>query len=151
MQQHRQQQRRNKCRCPPPPSRMAVLHAIEIVAMREVPQVCSSLAAAGLPIAFISNHWMRHAFWGFLSIKELIAYAVLVATAGFEYQVYYLVTIFMHLESQIVSISPHTVSSLDLGEFLLNVEISEYRIKDYIEAMQMMRNRNGKDVTQVLQ
>ncbi|NXH19437.1 BROMI protein, partial [Bucco capensis] len=77
-------------------------HNIEMLLKAELPFVSSAFHRSGFTPAQICLHWITQCFWNYLDWPEICHYLALCIFLGADYQIYLCISVFRHLQQDIL-------------------------------------------------
>ncbi|XP_044532812.1 protein broad-minded isoform X2 [Gracilinanus agilis] len=107
-------------------------HYIEMLLKTEVPLVFSAFHMSGFTPSQICQQWITQCFWNYLDWIEICHYIATCIFLGPDYQIYICISIFKHLQQDILQ---HTQNQ-DLQVFLKEEALHGFRVSDYFEFME---------------
>ncbi|XP_007484560.1 protein broad-minded isoform X2 [Monodelphis domestica] len=107
-------------------------HYIEMLLKTEVPLVFSAFHMSGFTPSQICQQWITQCFWNYLDWIEICHYIATCIFLGPDYQIYICISIFKHLQQDILQ---HTQTQ-DLQVFLKEESLHGFRVSDYFEYME---------------
>ncbi|NXN13483.1 BROMI protein, partial [Indicator maculatus] len=107
-------------------------HHIEMLLKAELPLVSSAFHRAGFTPSQICLQWITQCFWNYMDWTEICHYIALCILLGPDYQVYMCISVFRHLQQDILK---HTEAQ-DLQIFLKEEALHGFRVSDYLEYME---------------
>ncbi|MEE6512717.1 hypothetical protein FKM82_019904 [Ascaphus truei] len=109
-------------------------HYIEMLLKAEVPLVFSAFRMSGFTPSQICQQWLSQCFWNYLDWREICHYIAICILLGPDYQVYLCISIFKHLQQEILQ---HTQTQ-DLQVFLKEEAINGFHVCNYLEYMESL-------------
>uniref|UniRef100_A0A8B9TCB4 Protein broad-minded n=1 Tax=Anas platyrhynchos TaxID=8839 RepID=A0A8B9TCB4_ANAPL len=109
-------------------------HYVEMLMKAELPLVSSAFHMAGFAPSQICLQWITQCFWNYMDWSEISHYIATCIFLGPDYQVYMCISVFKHLEKDILK---HTEAQ-DLQVFLKEEALHGFRVSDYLEYMQSL-------------
>jgi hypothetical protein len=124
-------------------------HFIESIIETELPLLSSAFSLSGCTPSQITTRWIREMFWNVLDFPDIANYVLFAMACGIDYQVYFCVALFKHIEKDVMRHAREgdlilylVEGPLDLGgrkfpdvEFMSSLE-SKYRV----EILERMNN-----------
>ncbi|XP_029452272.1 protein broad-minded [Rhinatrema bivittatum] len=107
---------------------------IEMLLKAEVPLVYSAFRMSGFTPSQICQHWLTQCFWNYMNWTEICHYVATCILLGPDYQIYMCVSLFKHLQQDILQ---HTQAQ-DLQVFLKEEALHDFRVSDYLEYMESL-------------
>ncbi|XP_030054422.1 protein broad-minded isoform X2 [Microcaecilia unicolor] len=104
---------------------------IEMLLKAEVPLVFSAFRMSGFTPSQICQHWLTQCFWNYLDWTEICHYIATCILLGPDYQIYMCVSVFKHLQQDILQ---HTQAQ-DLQVFLKEEALLDFHVSNYLEYM----------------
>ncbi|KAJ3254472.1 hypothetical protein HDU77_004090 [Chytriomyces hyalinus] len=77
-------------------------HFIEFILEAEFPSVFNAFTLSGCSPSQITERWLRECMWTVLPFPEIIHYTLTIMLSGADYQIYYCISLFKHLEKHIL-------------------------------------------------
>ncbi|XP_005433974.2 protein broad-minded [Falco cherrug] len=109
-------------------------HHIEMLLKAELPLVFSAFHMSGFTPSQICLQWITQCFWNYMDWSEICHYIAVCIFLGPDYQVYMCVSVFRHLQQDILK---HTEAQ-DLQVFLKEEALHGFRVSDYLEYMESL-------------
>ncbi|NXY41471.1 BROMI protein, partial [Ceuthmochares aereus] len=106
-------------------------HYIEMLLKAELPLVFSAFHMSGFTPSQICLQWITQCFWNYMDWSEICHYIALCIFLGPDYQIYMCISVFKHLQQDILK---HTEAQ-DLQVFLKEEAFHGFRVSDYLEYM----------------
>ncbi|ORY51889.1 hypothetical protein BCR33DRAFT_712091 [Rhizoclosmatium globosum] len=75
---------------------------VELILEAELPHIFSAFTLSGCTPSQISSRWIRECFWNVLDFPEIANYICNTLVFGVDYQVYYCIALFRHLDRAIL-------------------------------------------------
>ncbi|NXX40193.1 BROMI protein, partial [Tricholaema leucomelas] len=116
------------------PAYFCSAHHVEMLLKAELPLVSSAFHIAGFTPSQICLVWITQCFWNYMDWIEICHYIALCILLGPDYQVYMCISVFRHLQQDILK---HTEAK-DLQIFLKEEALHEFRVSDYLEYMESL-------------
>ncbi|TNN68557.1 Protein broad-minded [Liparis tanakae] len=88
-----------------PPVYWCTAHYVEMLLKAEVPLVHSVFKMSGFTPSQMCLHWLTQCFWNYLDWTEICHYLSTCVLMGPDYQVYMCVSIFKHLQPEILQLT----------------------------------------------
>uniref|UniRef100_A0A8C8RI99 Protein broad-minded n=1 Tax=Pelusios castaneus TaxID=367368 RepID=A0A8C8RI99_9SAUR len=110
------------------------VHYIEMLLKAELPLVFSAFHMSGFTPSQICQQWLTQCFWNYLDWSEICHYIATCIFLGPDYQIYMCISIFKHLQQDILQ---HTQTQ-DLQVFLKEEALHRFRVSDYLEYMESL-------------
>ncbi|XP_031717290.1 protein broad-minded isoform X3 [Anarrhichthys ocellatus] len=115
-----------------PPVYWCTAHYVEMLLKAEVPLVHSVFRMSGFTPSQMCLHWLTQCFWNYLDWTEICHYLSTCVVMGPDYQVYMCVSIFKHLQPDILQLT----QSRELQVFLKEDPIQGFTVGDYLPFME---------------
>ncbi|XP_056283570.1 protein broad-minded isoform X2 [Pseudoliparis swirei] len=115
-----------------PPVYWCTAHYVEMLLKAEVPLVHSVFKMSGFTPSQMCLHWLTQCFWNYLDWTEICHYLSTCVVMGPDYQVYMCVSIFKHLQPEILQLT----QSQELQVFLKEDPIQGFKVGDYLAFME---------------
>uniref|UniRef100_A0A8C3AYS1 Protein broad-minded n=1 Tax=Cyclopterus lumpus TaxID=8103 RepID=A0A8C3AYS1_CYCLU len=115
-----------------PPVYWCTAHYVEMLLKAEVPLVHSVFRMSGFTPSQMCLHWLTQCFWNYLDWTEICHYLSTCVVMGPDYQVYMCVSIFKHLQPDILQLT----QSQELQVFLKEDPIQGFKVGDYLAFME---------------
>ncbi|XP_065832871.1 protein broad-minded-like isoform X2 [Oscarella lobularis] len=112
----------------------AVGHNVELILQAEVPRVHSAFRLSGFTPTQMCQHWLYQCFWNYLDWQEICYFVCLCIVAGIDYQIYFCIAIFRHLEYSILQ----AVQQHNLLTFLKERPIEGFACSHHLDYMQSL-------------
>uniref|UniRef100_A0A8D0KW78 Protein broad-minded n=1 Tax=Strix occidentalis caurina TaxID=311401 RepID=A0A8D0KW78_STROC len=109
-------------------------HHIEMLLKAELPLVFSAFHMSGFTPSQISLQWITQCFWNYMDWSEICHYIAICIFLGPDYQIYMCISVFRHLQQDILK---HTEAQ-DLQVFLKEEALHGFRVSDYLEYMESL-------------
>ncbi|XP_013030836.3 protein broad-minded isoform X1 [Anser cygnoides] len=109
-------------------------HYVEMLMKAELPLVSSAFHMAGFAPSQICLQWITQCFWNYMDWSEICHYIATCIFLGPDYQVYTCISVFRHLQQDILK---HTEAQ-DLQVFLKEEALHGFRVSDYLEYMESL-------------
>ncbi|XP_075354763.1 protein broad-minded isoform X2 [Mycteria americana] len=109
-------------------------HHIEMLLKAELPLVFSAFHMAGFTSSQICLQWITQCFWNYMDWSEICHYIAICIFLGPDYQIYMCISVFRHLQQDILK---HTEAQ-DLQVFLKEEALHGFRVSDYLEYMESL-------------
>nr|XP_014433426.1 protein broad-minded isoform X2 [Pelodiscus sinensis] len=109
-------------------------HYIEMLLKAELPLVFSAFHMSGFTPSQICQQWLAQCFWNYLDWSEICHYIATCIFFGPDYQIYMCISVFKHLQQDILQ---HTQTQ-DLQVFLKEEALHRFRVSDYLEYMESL-------------
>ncbi|XP_054029949.1 protein broad-minded [Dryobates pubescens] len=109
-------------------------HHIEMLLKAELPLVSSAFHIAGFTPSQICLQWITQCFWNYMDWTEICHYIAICILLGPDYQVYMCISVFRHLQQDILK---HT-EARDLQIFLKEEALRGFRVSDYLDYMESL-------------
>ncbi|XP_034555968.1 protein broad-minded isoform X2 [Notolabrus celidotus] len=123
--------------CGIPPVYWCTAHYVEMLLKSEVPLVHSAFRMSGFTPSQMCLHWLTQCFWNYLDWTEICHYISTCVVMGPDYQVYMCVSVFRHLQPDILQ----RTQSQELQVFLKEEPIQNYKVSNYLEFMEGLESR----------
>ncbi|XP_074617585.1 protein broad-minded-like isoform X1 [Acropora palmata] len=130
-----------------PPLYSCSCHNVELVLEAEVPLVFSAFRMSGYTPSQICQHWLRQCFWNYLDWEEICLYISTCLTMGIDYQVYFCIAIFRHLQQDIL----RKTQQQHLLIFLKENPIQNFKVAEQLSFMQELEARYRPSILSDLQ
>ena len=129
---------------------LTVCHLVICILERELPHICVSCETAGVSLINIIATWVRQCFFNTLDFSEIVAYITFPLCFGADYQVYFIVALFRHLQDEIKELR----WKFAIDELLLHNPIVEFDPSESLKFMKELessyRDMAQKEMAQVL-
>ncbi|XP_074943633.1 protein broad-minded isoform X3 [Phalacrocorax aristotelis] len=109
-------------------------HHIEMLLKAELPLVFSAFHMSGFTPSQICLQWITQCFWNYMDWSEICHYIAMCIFLGPDYQIYMCISVFRHLQQDILK---HTEAQ-DLQVFLKEEALHGFRVSDYLEYMESL-------------
>ncbi|XP_021150133.2 protein broad-minded isoform X1 [Columba livia] len=109
-------------------------HYIEMLLKAELPLVSSAFHMSGFTPSQICLQWITQCFWNYMDWSEICHYIATCIFLGPDYQIYMCISVFKHLQQDILK---HTEAQ-DLQVFLKEEALHGFRVSDYLEYMESL-------------
>uniref|UniRef100_A0A7M4FTP4 Protein broad-minded n=1 Tax=Crocodylus porosus TaxID=8502 RepID=A0A7M4FTP4_CROPO len=109
-------------------------HYIEMLLKAELPLVFSAFHMSGFTPSQICQQWLTQCFWNYMDWSEICHYIATCIFLGPDYQIYMCISVFRHLQQDILQ---HTQTQ-DLQVFLKEEPLHGFRVADYLEYMESL-------------
>ncbi|XP_010123351.1 PREDICTED: protein broad-minded [Chlamydotis macqueenii] len=109
-------------------------HYIEMLLKAELPLVFSAFQMSGFAPSQICLQWITQCFWNYMDWREICHYIAICILLGPDYQVYMCISVFRHLQQDILK---HTEAQ-DLQVFLKEEALHGFCVSDYLEYMESL-------------
>ncbi|NWW82396.1 BROMI protein, partial [Climacteris rufus] len=109
-------------------------HHIEMLLKAELPLVCSAFHMSGFTPSQICLQWITQCFWNYMDWSEICNYIATCIFLGPDYQIYMCISVFRHLQQDILK---HT-EARDLQVFLKEEALHGFRVSDYLDYMESL-------------
>ncbi|XP_065486989.1 protein broad-minded isoform X4 [Caloenas nicobarica] len=109
-------------------------HYIEMLLKAELPLVSSAFHMSGFTPSQICLQWITQCFWNYMDWSEICHYIAICIFLGPDYQIYMCISVFKHLQQDILK---HT-EARDLQVFLKEEALCGFRVSDYLEYMESL-------------
>ncbi|XP_067402768.1 protein broad-minded isoform X2 [Emydura macquarii macquarii] len=109
-------------------------HYIEMLLKAELPLVFSAFHMSGFTPSQICQQWLTQCFWNYMDWSEICHYIATCIFLGPDYQIYMCISVFKHLQQDILQ---HTQTQ-DLQVFLKEEALHRFRVSDYLEYMESL-------------
>ncbi|KGL86361.1 Protein broad-minded, partial [Charadrius vociferus] len=109
-------------------------HHIEMLLKAELPLVFSAFHMSGFTSSQICLQWITQCFWNYMDWSEICHYIAICIFLGPDYQIYMCISVFRHLQQDILK---HTEAQ-DLQVFLKEEALHGFRVSDYLEYMESL-------------
>ncbi|NXE31944.1 BROMI protein, partial [Ptilorrhoa leucosticta] len=111
-------------------------HHIEMLLKAELPLVCSAFHMSGFTPSQICLQWITQCFWNYMDWSEICHYIAICIFLGPDYQIYMCISVFRHLQQDILK---HTEAQ-DLQVFLKEEALHGFRVSDYLDYMENLED-----------
>uniref|UniRef100_A0A8C2TA29 Protein broad-minded n=1 Tax=Coturnix japonica TaxID=93934 RepID=A0A8C2TA29_COTJA len=109
-------------------------HYIEMLLKAELPLVFAAFHMSAFTPSQICLQWITQCFWNYMDWSEICHYIATCIFLGPDYQVYMCISVFRHLQQDILK---HTEAQ-DLQVFLKEEALHGFRVSDYLEYMESL-------------
>ncbi|XP_037988435.1 protein broad-minded isoform X3 [Motacilla alba alba] len=109
-------------------------HHVEMLLKAELPLVCSAFHMSGFTPSQICLQWITQCFWNYMDWSEICHYIAICIFLGPDYQIYICISVFRHLQQDILK---HT-EARDLQVFLKEEALHGFRVSDYLDYMESL-------------
>ncbi|XP_077156848.1 protein broad-minded isoform X2 [Paroedura picta] len=109
-------------------------HYVEMLLKAELPLVFSAFHMSGFTPSHICQQWLMQCFWNYMDWSEICHYIAICIFLGPDYQIYTCISVFKHLQQEILQ---HTQNQ-DLQVFLKEEALHEFRVSDYFGYMESL-------------
>ncbi|XP_039916247.1 protein broad-minded isoform X4 [Hirundo rustica] len=109
-------------------------HHVEMLLKAELPLVCSAFHMSGFAPSQICLQWITQCFWNYMDWSEICHYIAICIFLGPDYQIYMCISVFRHLQHDILK---HT-EARDLQVFLKEEALHGFRVSDYLDYMEIL-------------
>ncbi|XP_077031352.1 protein broad-minded isoform X3 [Agelaius phoeniceus] len=109
-------------------------HHVEMLLKAELPLVCSAFQMSGFTPSQICLQWITQCFWNYMDWSEICHYIAICIFLGPDYQIYMCISLFRHLQQDILK---HT-EARDLQVFLKEEALHGFRVSDYLDYMESL-------------
>uniref|UniRef100_A0A8D2NCY6 Protein broad-minded n=1 Tax=Zonotrichia albicollis TaxID=44394 RepID=A0A8D2NCY6_ZONAL len=109
-------------------------HHVEMLLKAELPLVCSAFHMSGFTPSQICLQWITQCFWNYMDWSEICHYIAICIFLGPDYQIYICISLFRHLQQDILK---HT-EARDLQVFLKEEALHGFRVSDYLDYMESL-------------
>ncbi|XP_032231203.2 protein broad-minded isoform X2 [Nematostella vectensis] len=120
-----------------PPLYSSTCHNIELILQAELPLVSSAFRMSGYTPSQICQHWLRQCFWNFLPWENICLYVCVCLTLGIDYQVYFCIALFQHLQQRILEDTQRQCLLVTLKE----EPIRDFCLSDHLDFMIELERR----------
>ncbi|XP_042312959.1 protein broad-minded [Sceloporus undulatus] len=107
-------------------------HYVEMLLKAELPLVSSAFHMSGFTSSQICQQWLTQCFWNYLDWSEICHYIAICIFLGPDYQIYMCLSVFKHLQQEILQ---HTQTQ-DLQVFLKEEALHGFQVSDYFKFME---------------
>ncbi|XP_060609239.2 protein broad-minded isoform X1 [Anolis sagrei] len=107
-------------------------HYIEMLLKAELPLVSSAFHMSGFTSSQICQQWLTQCFWNYMDWREICHYIAICIFLGPDYQIYMCLSVFKHLQQEILQ---HTQTQ-DLQVFLKEEALHGFQVSDYFRYME---------------
>ncbi|KFR07305.1 Protein broad-minded, partial [Opisthocomus hoazin] len=109
-------------------------HHVEMLLKTELPLVFSAFHMSGFTPSQICLQWITQCFWNYMDWSEICHYIAICIFLGPDYQIYMCISVFRHLQQDILK---HTEAQ-DLQVFLKEEALHGFRVSDYLQYMESL-------------
>ncbi|XP_048348015.1 protein broad-minded isoform X2 [Sphaerodactylus townsendi] len=109
-------------------------HYIEMLLKAELPLVFSAFHMSGLAPSQICQQWLMQCFWNYMDWNDICHYIAICIFLGSDYQIYMCISVFKHLQQEILQ---HTQNQ-DLQIFLKEEALHGFQVSDYFRYMERL-------------
>uniref|UniRef100_A0A8B9FFS5 Protein broad-minded n=1 Tax=Amazona collaria TaxID=241587 RepID=A0A8B9FFS5_9PSIT len=109
-------------------------HYIEMLLKAKLPLVFAAFQRSGFTPSQICLQWITQCFWNYMDWREICHYIATCILLGPDYQIYVCISVFRHLQQDILK---HTEAQ-DLQVFLKEEPLHGFRVSDYLEYMESL-------------
>ncbi|XP_010021464.1 PREDICTED: protein broad-minded-like, partial [Nestor notabilis] len=109
-------------------------HYIEMLLKAKLPLVFAAFHRSGFTPSQICLQWITQCFWNYMDWSEICHYIATCILLGPDYQIYMCISVFKHLQQDILK---HTEAQ-DLQVFLKEEALHGFRVSDYLEYMESL-------------
>ncbi|XP_009703475.1 PREDICTED: protein broad-minded [Cariama cristata] len=109
-------------------------HHIEMLLKAELPLAFSAFHMSGFTPSQICLQWITQCFWNYMDWSEICHYIAICIFLGPDYQVYMCISVFRHLQQDILK----HAEAQDLQVFLKEEALHGFRVIDYLEYMESL-------------
>ncbi|XP_007432676.1 protein broad-minded-like, partial [Python bivittatus] len=109
-------------------------HYVEMLLKAELPLVSSAFHMSGFTSSQICQQWITQCFWNYMDWREICHYIAICIFLGPDYQIYMCISVFKHLQQEILQ---HTQAQ-DLQVFLKEEALHGFQVNDYVEYMESL-------------
>ncbi|XP_010584149.1 PREDICTED: protein broad-minded [Haliaeetus leucocephalus] len=109
-------------------------HHIEMLLKAELPLVFSAFHMSGFTPSQICLQWITQCFWNYMDWSEICHYIAICIFLGPDYQIYMCISVFRHLQQDILK---HTEDQ-DLQVFLKEEALHGFQVSNYLEYMESL-------------
>ncbi|NXJ80886.1 BROMI protein, partial [Trogon melanurus] len=109
-------------------------HHVEMLLKAELPLVFSAFHMSGFSPSQICLQWITQCFWNYMDWSEICHYIAMCIFLGPDYQIYMCISVFRHLQQDILK---HTEAQ-DLQVFLKEEALHGFRVSEYLEYMESL-------------
>ncbi|XP_062980795.1 protein broad-minded [Elgaria multicarinata webbii] len=107
-------------------------HYVEMLLKAELPLVSSAFHMSGFSSSQICQQWLTQCFWNYMDWSEICHYIAICIFLGPDYQIYMCISVFKHLQQEILQ---HTQTQ-DLQVFLKEEALHGFQVSDYFKYME---------------
>ncbi|XP_061479706.1 protein broad-minded isoform X2 [Rhineura floridana] len=107
-------------------------HYVEMLLKAELPLVSSAFHMSGFTSSQICQQWLTQCFWNYMDWSEICHYIAICIFMGPDYQIYICISVFKHLQQEILQ---HTQTQ-DLQVFLKEEALHGFQVSDYFKYME---------------
>ncbi|XP_072853453.2 protein broad-minded isoform X2 [Pogona vitticeps] len=107
-------------------------HYVEMLLKAELPLVSSAFRMSGFTSSQICQQWLTQCFWNYMDWSEICHYIAICIFLGADYQIYMCISVFKHLQQEILQ---HTQMQ-DLQVFLKEEALHGFQVSDYVKYME---------------
>ncbi|XP_062502154.1 protein broad-minded-like isoform X2 [Corticium candelabrum] len=112
-------------------------HNVELLLQAEVPLVYSAFRLSGFTPAQMSQHWLCQCFWNYLDWPEICTFLSVCIVMGIDYEVYFCVAVFRHLECAILEATQRH----NLLLFLKETPLTNFKCAEHLEYMKSLEQK----------
>ncbi|XP_053139677.1 protein broad-minded isoform X2 [Hemicordylus capensis] len=109
-------------------------HYVEMLLKAELPLVSSAFHMSGFTPSQICQQWLTQCFWNYMDWSEICHYIAICIFLGPDYQIYLCISVFKHLQQEILQ---HTQTQ-DLQVFLKEEALHGFQVSDYFRYMESL-------------
>ncbi|ETE70594.1 Protein broad-minded, partial [Ophiophagus hannah] len=109
-------------------------HYVEMLLKAELPLVFSAFHMSGFTSSQICQQWLTQCFWNYMDWREICHYIAICIFLGPDYQIYVCISVFKHLQQEILQ---HTQAQ-DLQVFLKEEALHGFQVNNYVEYMESL-------------
>uniref|UniRef100_A0A670Y230 Protein broad-minded n=1 Tax=Pseudonaja textilis TaxID=8673 RepID=A0A670Y230_PSETE len=109
-------------------------HYVEMLLKAELPLVFSAFHMSGFTSSQICQQWLTQCFWNYMDWREICHYIAICIFLGPDYQIYMCISVFKHLQQEILQ---HTQAQ-DLQVFLKEEALHGFQVNNYVEYMESL-------------
>ncbi|XP_063245966.1 protein broad-minded isoform X3 [Prinia subflava] len=109
-------------------------HHVEMLLKAELPLVWSAFHMSDFTPSQICLQWITQCFWNYMDWSEICHYIAICIFLGPDYQIYICISVFRHLQQDILK---HT-EARDLQVFLKEEALHGFRVSDYLDYMESL-------------
>lgn len=109
-------------------------HYVEMLLKAELPLVSSAFHMSGFTPSQICQQWLTQCFWNYMDWCDICHYIAICIFLGSDYQIYTCISVFKHLQQEILQ---HTQIQ-DLQVFLKEEALHGFQVSDYFKYMESL-------------
>ncbi|ELT95085.1 hypothetical protein CAPTEDRAFT_176131 [Capitella teleta] len=120
-----------------PPVFSSSCHNIELILLKELPQISSAFKMSGFSPVQICQQWIRQVFWNYLDWAGICQYVCLCVILGADYQVYMCIAVLRHSQRHLLAAS----QSSEFITVLKEEPIQGFKVGEHLEYMRKLEMR----------